>query len=82
MDLKSYLSSLERGESSRLAERLGISISFLSQLSSGKSPISASRCIEIEKETKGLVSRKDMRPNDWAQIWPELIERAIPISRH
>lgn len=29
-------------------------------------------CVVIELETKGAVTRKDLRPNDWWAIWPEL----------
>lgn len=27
----------------------------------------------IERATDGLVTRKDLRPNDWHLIWPELV---------
>lgn len=27
---------------------------------------------QIEKITKNKVTRKDLRPNDWHEIWPEL----------
>jgi hypothetical protein len=27
---------------------------------------------QIERESKGLVSRKDLFPQSWHQIWPEL----------
>jgi DNA-binding transcriptional regulator YdaS (Cro superfamily) len=32
-------------------------------------------CVVIERETKGAVTRKDLRPDDWHLIWPELIEK-------
>jgi len=75
MNLKSYLSSLERGASSRIASSLGISISYLSQMASGKSPISAARCVAIEQATHGAVTRRDIRPDDYWQIWPEIDDR-------
>ncbi|WP_186267795.1 transcriptional regulator [Burkholderia gladioli] len=28
-------------------------------------------CIAIEAATQGLVSRCDLRPDDWQKIWPE-----------
>lgn len=74
MELKTYLASLERGGPTKLACQLGISISFLSQMASGDAPISPRRCVEIEHATAGAVSRRDLRPNDWQAIWPELIE--------
>lgn len=32
-------------------------------------------CVAIEQATQGRVTRKDLRPHDWASIWPEL---AVP----
>ncbi|AVS86317.1 hypothetical protein C8246_17120 [Paracidovorax avenae] len=29
-------------------------------------------CVAIEQATGGQVTRKDLRPHDWAAIWPEL----------
>lgn len=29
-------------------------------------------CVAIERETGGKVTRKDLRPDDWRAIWPEL----------
>ena len=30
-------------------------------------------CVRIEQLTLGAVTRKDLRPDDWHLIWPELI---------
>lgn len=72
MDLKNYIDSLEWGGAKHLADKLGVSKSFLSQMASGASSISPKRCVEIELATYGKVSRKDLRPSDWHKIWPEL----------
>jgi DNA-binding transcriptional regulator YdaS (Cro superfamily) len=29
------------------------------------------RCVPIEVATDGAVTRADLRPGDWQQIWPE-----------
>lgn len=29
-------------------------------------------CAQIERLTEGKVTRRDLRPHDWARIWPEL----------
>lgn len=71
MDLKTYLSGLPRGGSTALAKKLGISVSYLSQLSAKKSPLSPQRCVAIEKATCGAVTRQSLR-KDWVEIWPEL----------
>ncbi|TKI02412.1 transcriptional regulator [Martelella alba] len=72
MELKKYIDSLGRGEAKKLATVLGVSSSFLSQMASGRCAISPARCVEIENATNGVVGRKDLRPEDWAKIWPEL----------
>lgn len=73
MELKTYIDSLERGKVKELAASLGISSSYLSQMASGKTAISPTRCVEIETVTNREVSRKDLRPEDWDKIWPELV---------
>ena len=35
--------------------------------------MSPNRCVAIERATNGQVTRKDLRPHDWKDIWPELI---------
>jgi DNA-binding transcriptional regulator YdaS (Cro superfamily) len=40
---------------------------------SGKPRVpSPENCVVIERATGGLVTRKDLRPDDWERIWPEL----------
>lgn len=35
-------------------------------------------CTAIERATSGQVSRRDLRPTDWGDIWPELIDTEHP----
>ncbi|WP_087131385.1 transcriptional regulator [Caballeronia pedi] len=72
MDLKTYFNSCPRGTLTWLAAMLDVSTSYLSQLASGRSPISPARCVLIERLTKGIVRRQDLRPHDWIEIWPEV----------
>lgn len=65
----------------RLGSLLGVTKGAVSQWKSPGRNVPVNHCVAIELLTKGQVSRRELR-NDWAQIWPELIERAIPISRH
>lgn len=32
-------------------------------------------CVRIEVATAGAVTRQEMRPDDWKQIWPELADQ-------
>lgn len=71
MTLKEFLAN-RRGEQGIMAKELGVSTSQMSQMVNGTCAISNKRCLIIERFTKGEVSRKDLRPNDWREIWPEL----------
>jgi DNA-binding transcriptional regulator YdaS (Cro superfamily) len=75
MDLKTYIESKPRGTASKLAHELGISPSYLSQLASGDAPISPRRAVEIEQKTEGEVTRRELFPEDWNAIWPELVDQ-------
>lgn len=57
-----------------LARRLGVHASMVSQWKNGVRPIPLERVTDIEKATSGMVSRKDLRPDDWHRYWPELAE--------
>ncbi len=35
-------------------------------------------CVAIEQATGGQVSRRDLRPEDWHRIWPELVTPEFP----
>ena len=57
-----------------LAKKLGVHASMVRQWKNGTRPIPLERVTDIEKATNGMVSRKDLRPNDWHRYWPELAE--------
>ncbi|WP_341238035.1 YdaS family helix-turn-helix protein [uncultured Limnobacter sp.] len=66
-----------------LAGILGVTPGLISQWKQGVRPIKVERCVEIERVTNRQVMRWDLRPNDWWQIWPELIDHpdAPPIPK-
>jgi DNA-binding transcriptional regulator YdaS (Cro superfamily) len=37
-----------------------------------------SQCSAIESATSGAVTRRDLRPDDWHRIWPELVTAEHP----
>ncbi|MGO3396003.1 YdaS family helix-turn-helix protein [Serratia quinivorans] len=73
MKLKQYISTLKRGDAKKLAEKIGASPSYLSQMASGSSPVPPALCPSIEEATSGVVTRADLRPKDWSRIWPEYV---------
>lgn len=64
----------EVGSQVRLATLLGVSPGFVNQLLKNRRPTPPSLCPRIELLSNSKVARKDLRPNDWFEIWPELVE--------
>lgn len=71
MNLDDYLS--KKGAANRLARLICVNPVLISQWRSFVRPVPISRCVLIEKATGGKVTRKDLRPEDWQIIWPELV---------
>mgnify|MGYP001768450432 FL=1 len=61
------------GRPIELAGLIGASPVLISQWATGKRPVPIERCVPIERATDGAVSRIDLRPDDWHEIWPELV---------
>jgi len=59
------------GSQEKLAAQLGIKQPTVSEWARGERPVPVARCIQIERATNGVVSRKDLRPDDWQRYWPE-----------
>jgi DNA-binding transcriptional regulator YdaS (Cro superfamily) len=72
MDLREWLDQ-EKGRGARLAEAMGVSPAFVSQIVMRSRPAPAEHCVVIERESGGAVRRWEVRPSDWHRIWPELI---------
>lgn len=66
----------ERGRAVRLAAHLGVPPSFVSKMASGDKSIPTEHMAAIEVFTEGAVTRRQMCPQDWARIWPELAQEA------
>ena len=71
MKFNDYFVKQPRGARSEMAKALGIGRSFFSQLSRGDANISPARAVEIERLSGGGISRKDLLPTKWQDIWPE-----------
>ncbi len=64
------------GSQALLAKAIGVTQPTLNQWISGDRPVPIERCVLIEQATNGQVTRKDLRPDDWHRIWPELVDVA------
>ncbi|MBA3755575.1 MAG: helix-turn-helix domain-containing protein [Nitrosomonas sp.] len=72
MNLKEYLTNIESASS--LSGRLKVPNVSVSNWANGKRPIPIRWMPIIEKETNGKVSRKDLCPDNWQTLWPELAQ--------
>ena len=79
MTLQEYI-YVKRGNATRLAAFLEITLTYLSQMASGKRAISTERAVLIESFTKKVVSREEMFPDSWQDKWPELAKRNKPTT--
>lgn len=72
--LKCFLLGLPVESREDFALRCGTSWPFMRNIAYGYRRAGEKLCVSIEQESKGAVTRKDLRPDDWGDIWPELKE--------
>lgn len=61
------------GSQSALASRLGVTKAAVHQWKLKGRQVPLEHCAAIEAATGGKVTRRELRPDDWPRIWPELI---------
>lgn len=72
MMLSEYLRP--HGKKTVLAKAIGAQPQLVWQWANGVRPVPIDRCMAIERATAGEVTRRDLRPKDWSDIWPELAQ--------
>lgn len=55
----------------------GASRSYLRLIGYGHKRPSAIVAAGVERATNGEVTRRDLRPDDWRLIWPELVTSSV-----
>jgi DNA-binding transcriptional regulator YdaS (Cro superfamily) len=75
MELDTYLSSRGAPSAADFARLLGTAPSVVSQWRTRTRPVPIKSCVVIERVTAGKVSRRDLRADDWQDIWPELAQQ-------
>ncbi|WP_180719697.1 transcriptional regulator [Paraburkholderia largidicola] len=65
------------GGHAALARAIGVKPPTVQQWLNRERPVPPVRCVAIERLTNGEVTRKDLRPNDWRDHWPELAIAAV-----
>lgn len=72
MELKAYLKSLPSDEARfQFAQRCDTSTGHLRNVCYGKT-CGTDLAVSIERESKGLVTRAELRPSDYWKHWPDL----------
>ena len=56
----------------KLAAAVGVVQGAVSNWRMRGSTVPVEHCATIEIATNGAVTRRDLRPDDWQKIWPEL----------
>lgn len=69
----------EAGGRAEAAKRLGITVGMVGHVINGVRSISIDRAREIEAQTKGRISRSDLRPDVYGPN-PSLPNNALPIG--
>lgn len=90
MDLDQYLSSPGAMTISQLRNRmfeLGFEVKSTAQIRQWRHGYSERRpdteyCVGLELATNGLVTRQELRPDDWWRKWPELPGAAERLAVH
>ncbi len=72
MKLIDYLS--KHGSQTKLANEIAAQPQLVWQWAKLVRQVPIERCCAIEVATGGAVTRRDLRPNDWQKIWPELAQ--------
>lgn len=74
MNLATYLKKTQLNKAA-FAREVGISSALLYQFETGLRPVPPQHCPAIVRASDGEVTCKDLRPDDWRRIWPELAEK-------
>ncbi|MEQ6473995.1 Cro/CI family transcriptional regulator [Comamonas sp. wu1-DMT] len=62
------------GSEKALADWIGVTKAAVWQWKQEGRQTPIKHCPEIERRTDGAVTRRELRPNDWHLIWPELVK--------
>ena len=75
-NLLAHINSLDAKAQSAFAEKANTTIGYLRKACSTKQQFGPAVCVGIEQASEGVFTRRDLRPDDWMLIWPELVDHA------
>jgi DNA-binding transcriptional regulator YdaS (Cro superfamily) len=82
MDLRSFLRALPLSERAALAAQANTTLAVINNFTYGwrsPSPLTAAL---LERATGGAVTRREMFPQTWHLIWPELIKANALVKKY
>lgn len=74
MNLKQHIHGLDAAAREKLAQSCGTTLGHLRNVMYGYRPCTPALASAIERHTARAVTRQDLCPDDWADIWPELAQ--------
>ena len=77
-----YLRTIPRSLREEIAQSCDTSVAYIRKACNVGQLLSPARCVVIEQMSHGIVSRKDLRPDDWKLIWPELGCPSQEVTNH
>lgn len=75
--LNNYLKSFSTlDEQIAFAKSCGTTIGYIRKVLSSRGSLFFGPviCRKLEENSSGIVNRKDLRPHDWRDLWPELAQ--------
>ena len=78
MDFRTFWLKTAPADRADFAARVESTSGHLNNVAYGYRPAAPDLSVRIERESGAEVTRRDLRPDDWGDIWPELIDAAHP----
>lgn len=82
MDFKKYFFALSIEGRQVFAKKVNSTVGHLTNCAYGYAPMNTAVCVSVEDETFGIVSRKELRPQDYERHWPDLRKNTKPPARN
>jgi DNA-binding transcriptional regulator YdaS (Cro superfamily) len=76
VDLKTFMAGLaDNAAREAFAKDCGTTLGHLKNVMYGYKPCGPELAVSIERESGRAVTRRELRPEDWERIWPELSKK-------
>jgi len=80
-NFKTYWRCLNKDAKQQFASDIGTSTGYVNKAVSIGQMFGPALCVLIERFTGGKIGRKDLRPDDWDKIWPELAKNEEVVTK-